>query len=575
MKNFDSKQYKLFEEEKSQPKSGSNQQHKETVKFKGLKLSKFDTKQESRLKKLIGSRLKKIDKLNKLLDKDKQTLKHIKDLYQQNLSDHVDQFCKEKELYTEKLINRYSQKSFPLYQKDTMEYLIEDNFDELYPKNYNNKKLDELVEKYNELKSIQYGYDDEFEEEENFWDESDDFDSVEDEFVKEMADEFAKNLITEMLKDIGLDVDEEFFEGLDPNDADFQDKFQERLFEYSEHQKNTEKVDNARKKVISTDKEFTKLYKSLVKKIHPDLTTDDNERQRREVLMKELSSVWEQRDYYQLMILQSRIDPDFNGGMELEKSQLQKIADDLLKKSEDIEIERYRFKKEAGNDFYFDNFFAGSDRKILLFMENYKAKLKAELNDINKNVNFISYGVWWIKQAILKAISEQSRLIRVPANISNSIVKINKHTDRLSQMLGRKPTIDEIAWDTDLSKNDVNSYIDYSRECTSLEKKIDSSSDDEVQYFIKGPTENEPHFQVEKKSLSEEINAVLDTLSKKEKTVLIYRFGLNNKKRESLEKIGKRFGVSKERIRQIEEKALNTLRTSSRRERLAVYLEEN
>ena len=195
--------------------------------------------------------------------------------------------------------------------------------------------------------------------------------------------------------------------------------------------------------------------------------------------------------------------------------------------------------------------------------------------DISKNVNFISYGVWWIKQAILKAISEQSRLIRVPANISNSIVKINKHTDRLSQMLGRKPTIDEIAWDTDLSKNDINSYIDYSRECTSLEKKIDSSSDDEVQYFIKGPCENEPYFQVEKKSLSEEINAVLDTLSKKEKVVLIYRFGLNNKKRESLEKIGKRFCVSKERIRQIEEKALNTLRTSSRRERLAVYMEEN
>lgn len=386
MGNFNHKPHKLSEEQKSQPSFNSNQQSKEPVKLKSLKLSKYDNKQESRLKKLISSRLKKIEELNRLLDKDKQTLKHIKELFHQQLSDDVNHVCKEKELYTEQLIKRYSQKSFALYQKDTLEFLIEDNFNELFSQDYDHKNLEKLVENYNELKNIQYGFDKEIDDDDEFWDESDESETEDDEFVKEMADDFAKNLIKEMLRDAGLDVDESFFEGLDSSDPDFEEKFQKRLYEYSEQQKNTEKIENARKKVISTDKEFAKLYKSLVKKIHPDLTTDDKERERREILMKELSDVWERRDYYQLLILQSKIDPNFNDGLALEKTQLQQIANDLQEKIVEIEAERFQFKKEEGNDFYFDNFFASSDRKILFFMEDYKAKLKAELNDIHENV---------------------------------------------------------------------------------------------------------------------------------------------------------------------------------------------
>lgn len=400
------KQYNLFEEEKIQPNPDSSLQPKEPVSLKGLKLSKNDSKQESRLKKLISSRLKKIEQLNNLIEKDKQTLHHIKELFKKHLSDDFNQVCKEKELYTEKLINRYSQKSFALYQMDTLEFLIEENFDELFFKDYDKKDLDDLVEKYNELKSKNYGFDEDLKEEDEFWDESENPDIEEDEIVKEMADEFAKNMIKEILKDTGIDVDEEFFEDLDPNDSDFYEKFQQRLFEYSEQQDNTQKAENTRKKVISTDKDFAKLYKSLVKKIHPDLTTDDNERERREILMKELSHVWERRDYYQLMILQSKIDPNFNGGMELEKSQLQQIADDLLEKTKQLKTERFQFKKEVGNNFfYFDNFFASTDRRILLNIENYKAKLKAELSDIRRNVNKLK--TQKSTKAFLKNLNEQ------------------------------------------------------------------------------------------------------------------------------------------------------------------------
>jgi len=379
---------------------------KESVKLNALKLSKNDTKQESRLKKLISSRLKTIEKLNRLLEGDRATLNNIKDLYDKNLSKEVSEHCKEIEIYIQKLLKRYGQKSFALYQKETLEYLIEENFNDLYFISYESESFEELVKEYNSLKQKQYGYDDEFEDEDDFWNEIDGDDiEIDEDFAKEMGDNIAKEIITEMLNNMGLDVDEDFFEGLDPKDKDFEEKLHQRLFEYSESQKNTEKTESARKKIITTDKEFTKLYKSLVKKIHPDLTTDETERLRREDLMKELSNVWKERDYYQLMILQSKIDPDFNSGIELNKSHLQQIADDLLEKTKDIEAERFQFKKAPENEFYFNNFFASSDRRILLHIEDYKSKLKSETRDIKENV--LQLKTQKTTKAFLKTINDK------------------------------------------------------------------------------------------------------------------------------------------------------------------------
>jgi len=377
------KQYSLFEDLPHQEKTNSSSKSEEPVKLNGLKLSKNDTKKESKLKKLISYRLKRIKELNSLYEKDKASVQKIKDLYQENLSSDIENYCEVLQKYNEKLIKRYGQKSFANYQRSLLEYLIEENFDEIYSKGQMNEETNKLIDTYNNLKQKYNGYNDvNLEEEDVDWDDED-FDD--DEFFNDNDDQFAKQLIKQMLNDIGLEVDDEFFDDLNPNDPNFEDKFQERLFEYTENQKNTEKAEKNRNKVITTDKEFTKLYKSLVKKIHPDLTTDETERQRREVLMKELSLAWEERDYYQLLLLQAEIEPEFNGGMALNKNHLQQIADHLFEKMNEIESQRFVFKRNPDNEFYLKNFFSRSERKILLHIENYKQKLKKEKQDITKN----------------------------------------------------------------------------------------------------------------------------------------------------------------------------------------------
>lgn len=385
-------QYNLFEEgDLKHDQSKASEKVEEPAMLESLQLTGHDTKKESKLKKLISSRLKKIEKLNSLFENDKKTLNKLKDLYHKNLSEDIKDHSKALEDYNEKLIKRYGQKSFPNYQKDLMEYLIEENFEELYFNNYQNENIERLINEYNELKGKYNGFYEEDYDEEDWHDEGGDFEFEDDEFDNkfegdEFTDQFAKELITEMLNNMGIEVDDDFFQGLDPRAPDFNDKFQERLYEYSEKQKRTQKAEDKKNKIATTDKEFAKLYKLLVKKVHPDLTTDDVERQRRELLMKELSSVWDKRDYYELMMFQSKIDPELNNGMELNQKQLQKIADDLLEKSRKIEADRFMLKKDPENEFYLQNFYAKSDKKIHSHIEKYALKLRKEKQEINNNI---------------------------------------------------------------------------------------------------------------------------------------------------------------------------------------------
>lgn len=394
------KQYNLFEEEKKEDKKEKdslNQTKTDSPKnLTALKLTKFDNKVESKQKKLIKSRLEKIKKLNSLLEKDKEILHKMKSMYQDALKDDIENNSKVVVEYAQKLISRYKQKSFTQAQRDTLEYLIEECFENLQTNDYPYEEASELVNEYNSLKEHynkdrnHFG-DDVFKDlfKAAFGDEElDDDESDEEIDQEEFEDEFQKQIIRQMLNDMGLEVDDDFFEGLNTNDPNFELKFQQRVFEYAKKEQEEQDRKEKSKKVITTDKEFTKLYKNLAKKIHPDLTTDEVERQRREELMKELSEIWEKRDYYGLLVIQSKIDPNLTEDVNLNENQLKQIAEDLFKKIKSIESERFMFKRLPENEFFFSNFFARSDKKIKQFIEEYKKKVN---HDTEATINHIGF----------------------------------------------------------------------------------------------------------------------------------------------------------------------------------------
>ena len=390
------KQYNLFEEQFEEKQFEKDTE--QNFPLNKLQISKNDTKKESKLKKLISSRLKKIEKLKSLLQKDKKTLETIKSSYDEILKKPIHEVSVELEKYMEKLVNRYAQKSFSMTQKDTLEYLIEDCIELFMQRGHTSEKLDQIIENYENINKEIYG--DEADYEEEFGDEFDE--DFEDE---DTSGEFEKEFIRMMLEGMGLDLGADFFKDLDPKDPDFQEKFQQRVFEHADKQKAKKQTEDKRQKTLTTDKEFTKLYKNLVKKVHPDLTTDEDERSRREELMKELSTIWEKRDYYELLVIQSKISKDSQIDIEVNKNQLQQIADDLLEKVREAESERFMFKKHPDNDFYFSNFFASSENKIKFYIENYKRKILKEKKEIAKNI--LKLKTQKTTKKYLKAIDEK------------------------------------------------------------------------------------------------------------------------------------------------------------------------
>ncbi|WP_028974003.1 sigma-70 family RNA polymerase sigma factor [Spirochaeta cellobiosiphila] len=193
--------------------------------------------------------------------------------------------------------------------------------------------------------------------------------------------------------------------------------------------------------------------------------------------------------------------------------------------------------------------------------------------DVDKGYHFISYAVWWIRQAILKAICEKSRAIRLPLNRANELVQIEKTRKELTAYKGEDPEVAEIADSLGMDQSHVNDLINISRDLVSLEtpvyKEKDSSSLGE---FIEDKGYQAPDEVVMEKSLKDDINQLLTTLTDKEAEIIEYRFGLNNKRPMSLKEIGDRFNLTKERIRQIEKKAITRLQHPSRSQHLESYM---
>jgi RNA polymerase primary sigma factor len=193
--------------------------------------------------------------------------------------------------------------------------------------------------------------------------------------------------------------------------------------------------------------------------------------------------------------------------------------------------------------------------------------------DVTKGYHFISYAVWWIRQAILKAICEKSRMIRLPLNRANELVQIEKVKKELQSTRGEEPPVADIAKMLDMDPSHVSDLLNISRELVSLETPIYAEKDSSLLCdFIEDKEYRAPDEHVMDKSLKEDINSVLKTLSDKEADIIQYRFGLNGRRPLSLKEIGTRYNLTKERIRQIEKKALKRLQHPSRSQFLKAYV---
>ncbi len=196
-----------------------------------------------------------------------------------------------------------------------------------------------------------------------------------------------------------------------------------------------------------------------------------------------------------------------------------------------------------------------------------------ERYDVDRGYHFISYAVWWIRQAILKAICEKSRMIRLPLNRANELVQIEKARKNLQTENGMDPEIKDIADILELDKSHVSDLINISRDLISLESPVNQDKDASlVGDFVENELYRAPDEVMIEKSLREDINTILATLSEKEAEILQYRFGLNGKRPMSLKEIGDKYRLTKERIRQIEKKAIKRLQHPTRSQLLKSYV---
>jgi RNA polymerase primary sigma factor len=191
----------------------------------------------------------------------------------------------------------------------------------------------------------------------------------------------------------------------------------------------------------------------------------------------------------------------------------------------------------------------------------------------HKGYKFSTYATWWIRQAITRAIADQARTIRIPVHMVETINRLIRTSRRLQQELGREPTSEEIGAEMELPPERVREIIKISQEPVSLEMPIGEEEDSNLGDFIEDHKALAPADAASRQMLKEQMDGVLETLSERERQVLEMRFGLEDGRARTLEEVGRVFGVTRERIRQIEAKALRKLRHPSRATKLKDYLD--
>ena len=192
-----------------------------------------------------------------------------------------------------------------------------------------------------------------------------------------------------------------------------------------------------------------------------------------------------------------------------------------------------------------------------------------------KGYKFSTYATWWIRQSITRAIADQARTIRIPVHMVETIHKVSRTSRQLLQELGREPTIEEISAELGMNPDKVRDIIKTAQEPVSLETPVGEEEDTHLSDFIPDDSSPTPSEAVSFQLLKEQLDKVLHTLSPREEMVIKLRFGFDDGRPRTLEEVGSVFNITRERIRQIEAKALRKLRHQSRSKVLRGFLNDN